>query len=151
MGFLQHRELRKPVPMDRLKHDMIFINLPVTDLDKSRNFYAGLGFVENKTFSDERTSSFEVNASIVVMLLQSGRFQEFSNRPVTAAGGSREVLNCLSVASPADADELASRVRACGGVLTKEPAADGPMYGGSFDDPDGHGWEFVYMDPEAFA
>lgn len=25
------------------------------------------------------------------------------------------------------------------------------MYGGAFDDPDGHGWELMYFDPEALA
>lgn len=44
--------LRKALIRDLVEHGMFFLNLPVTDLEKSRNFYAGLGFVENKIISD---------------------------------------------------------------------------------------------------
>lgn len=135
--------------MSRLRHDMIFINLPVADLAAARTFYAGLGFTENEIFRDEHTASFEVSDSIVVMLLESSRFREFSDRPVIGPGGPREVLNCLSVSSVADADELARRAVAHGGAITRDFVTEGPMYGGAFDDPEGHGWEVMYFDPEA--
>ncbi|ANE03574.1 VOC family protein [Corynebacterium crudilactis] len=137
--------------MARLQHDMIFINLPVTDLATSKRFYAGLGFKENEIFRDEHTASFEVSDVIVVMLLETERFNSFTKRPAVESNGSREVLNCLSVCSTEDADELVRRAQEFGGVVTRELAAEGPMYGGAFDDPDGHGWELMYFDPEALA
>ncbi|MFP7366458.1 VOC family protein [Corynebacterium callunae] len=137
--------------MARLAHDMIFINLPVSDLAASKRFYAGLGFKENEIFRDEHTASFEVSDIIVVMLLETERFQGFSTRPVVEKNGPREVLNCLSVSSIEDADEFARRAAEFGGTITRELAAEGPMYGGAFDDPDGHGWELMYFDPAALA
>lgn len=91
--------------MARLQHDMIFINLPVSDLEASKKFYSRLGFVENQVFRDE-PASFEISDAIVVMLLDTAKFEEFNNRAVVEPGGSREVLNCLSVCSIEDADEL---------------------------------------------
>ncbi|WP_080795871.1 VOC family protein [Corynebacterium pacaense] len=135
--------------MDRLRHDMIFINLPVADISVASDFYAGLGFTKNEMFSDDNTSSFMVSDVIVVMLLQTRRFSDFTERPVVEPQGAREVLNCLSVCSKEDADELMRRVRTARGTVTRELAEDGPMYGGAFDDPDGHGWELMYFDPEA--
>ncbi|BAU95323.1 lactoylglutathione lyase [Corynebacterium suranareeae] len=137
--------------MARLQHDMIFINLPVTDLAASKRFYAGLGFAENPVFSDEHTASFEVSDAIVVMLLDTERFNTFTHRPAVEKNGPREVLNCLSVCSTEDADEFMRRAREFGGTITRELAAEGPMYGGAFDDPDGHGWELMYFDPDALA
>lgn len=137
--------------MARLQHDMIFINLPVSDLAASKRFYAGLGFKENTVFSDEHTASFEVSDAIVVMLLETARFSDFTKRPIVEKNGSREVLNCLSVCSTEDADEFVRRAQEFGGTITRELAAEGPMYGGAFDDPDGHGWELMYFDPEALA
>ncbi|ALC05374.1 lactoylglutathione lyase [Corynebacterium deserti GIMN1.010] len=137
--------------MERLQHDMIFINLPVSDLAASKSFYAGLGFKENEIFRDEHTASFKVSDVIVVMLLETERFNSFSTRPAVDPGGAREMLNCLSVSSVEDADELVRRATEFGGTVTRELAAEGPMYGGAFDDPDGHGWELMYFDPEALA
>lgn len=130
---------------------MVFINLPVSDLADSKRFYAGLGFTENLIFRDDHTASFEVSDAIVIMLLETERFQGFTERPVIEKNGPREVLNCLSVSSPEDADELVRRAQEFGGTVTRELAAEGPMYGGAFDDPDGHGWELMYFDPAALA
>lgn len=125
--------------------------MPVSDLAASKRFYAGLGFKENEIFRDEHTASFEVSDAIVVMLLETERFNSFSTRPSVEKNGSREVLNCLSVCSPEDADEFARRAAEFGGTITRELAAEGPMYGDAFDDPDGHGWELMFFDPEALA
>lgn len=136
---------------DRLHHERIFINLPVESVSASIRFYRALGFVENQVFRDEATASFEVSDHIVVMLLERERFSSFHSRGTVPAGGAREVLNCLSLESAEDVDEVLRRAGEAGGKITRGPEAQGPMYGGAFDDPDGHGWELMWMDPEALA
>lgn len=137
-----------PQPI-RLEHRQIFVNLPVTDLTKARDFYRALGWKHNETFSDEQTVTFEVSEHIVVMLQERDRFASFHDRRTLEPGGPREMLNAVGAASARDVDELVRRARQAGGAVIREPEAQGPMYGAAFDDPDGHGWEVVYMDPAA--
>lgn len=136
---------------ERLSHPMIFINLVVEDVKKATAFYRALGWRENEVFRDETTSSMEVSDNIVVMLLENSKFAQFNDRDSYTPGGPREVLNCVQLMSKEDVDTLVSRVREAGGTITREPEAQGPMYGGAFDDLDGHGWEMMWMDPEALA
>jgi uncharacterized protein len=132
--------------MDR----MIFVNLPVKDLAASTAFYLGLGFTKNDMFSDDQCSAVVVSDTIVLMLLTEKRFSDFVVGDVVNEKGSTEIINCLSASSPAEVDELHRRALAHGGSAWKELMAEGPMYGHSFADPDGHVWEVLHMDlPEA--
>ena len=127
---------------------MIFVNLAVSDLDRAKAFYAGLGFSFNEQFSDENTASVVVSDAIVVMLLTRERFADFvPGGTVGDPAAPTAVLNALSVDSREEADDLLSRALANGGKPW-QPALDmGVMYGTSFTDPDGHVWETVWMDP----
>jgi uncharacterized protein len=130
---------------------MIFVNLPVADLDRAKAFYAGLGFSFNEQFSDERTASVVISESIVVMLLTRDRFADFVVGSVGDPAEATTALNALSVDSREEADDLLSRALAHGGKPW-QPAQDlGFMYGTSFTDPDGHVWETVWMDPAQIA
>ena len=46
----------------------IFINLPVSDLEKSKKFYQALGFSENPLFTDEEQKCMIWSDSIYIML-----------------------------------------------------------------------------------
>ena len=126
---------------------MIFINLPVADLDRAAAFYAALGFGFNEQFSDERTASVVISEQIVVMLLTRDRFADFVPGEVGNPGEATSVINALSVESREEADELLSRALASGGRPWQPAQDDGFMYGTSFSDPDGHVWETVWMNP----
>jgi predicted lactoylglutathione lyase len=126
---------------------MIFINLPVADLDRAAAFYAALGFGFNEQFSDERTASVVISDQIVVMLLTRDRFADFVPGEVGNPGEATSVINALSVESREEADELLSRALASGGRPWQPAQDDGFMYGTSFTDPDGHVWETVWMNP----
>jgi predicted lactoylglutathione lyase len=126
---------------------MIFINLPVADLDRAAAFYAALGFGFNEQFSDERTASVVISEQIVVMLLTRDRFADFVPGEVGNPGEATSVINALSVESREEADELLSRALASGGRPWQPAQDDGFMYGTSFADPDGHVWETVWMSP----
>ncbi|MER7515710.1 VOC family protein [Streptomyces sp. NPDC126499] len=132
---------------------MIFVNLPVKDLDASKAFYEKLGYSINPQFSDETAASVVISDTIFVMLLTEEKFKSFTapGKEISDAAKSTEVLISLSAESREKADELADRALAAGGSPAKEPMDLGFMYGRSFADPDGHHWEVFWMDPAAVA
>lgn len=124
---------------------MIFVNLPVADLAASTAFYTGLGFTKNADFSDDRASCIVISDSIHVMLLTREFFSEFINGEI-APRGTTQVLPCLSASSRGEVDELVNTALALGGKPWRPTMQEGPMYGHSFCDPDGHAWELVHME-----
>ncbi|HEY5787661.1 MAG TPA: VOC family protein [Microlunatus sp.] len=125
---------------------MLFINLPVTDLSTATDFYTGLGFGLNSDFSSGECSCIVVADTIFVMLLVRDRFADFTAGPVGDARTSTTVINCLSAVSRDEVDELVARALTTGGKPWLDKISDGPMYGHSFADPDGHVWEVLYME-----
>jgi predicted lactoylglutathione lyase len=128
---------------------MIFVNLPVNDLADSKAFYTGLGFAVNEQFSDDQAACIVVSETIYVMLLVEDRFKDFINGEISDAHQSSEVLLCLSAESRAEVDQLVAAALAHGGKPWKPVLEQGPMYGHSFADPDGHVWEVLHMDMSA--
>ncbi len=125
---------------------MIFINLPVADLDATKAFYTGLGFPINEEFSDDNSACVVISETIYVMALTRSRFADFVNGPVADPAAGTQVINCLSTESRAEVDDLVSRALTHGGKPWREPMDEGFMYGHSFADPDGHVWEVMFME-----
>ncbi len=130
---------------------MIFVNLPVADLEASTRFYTALGFSKNPNFSDDTASCMIVSEQIYVMLLTHEKFKFFINGPISDARQGKEVLNCLSAGSRAEVDDFKAKALGSGGSEWKPNMDMGSMYGSSFQDPDGHVWEIMYMDMSAVA
>jgi predicted lactoylglutathione lyase len=128
-------------PIDRL----IFINLPVIDLERSRAFYAGLGFAVDRHLSDDQCVCVVISRTICVMLLEHERFAEAVVGEIADAHRTTEVLNCLSAASRDEVDTLVARALAGGGRPWRDKVDDEFMYGHSFADPDGHVWELLHL------
>ncbi len=128
---------------------MIFVNLPVKDIERSRAFFTALGFSFNPEYSDDRTLCMIVEQNIFVMLLQEERFRDFINGDICDATSSTEVLTCLSAASREEIDRTITAALASGGSRWKPVQDHGFMYAGSFQDPDGHVWELVHMTEQA--
>jgi uncharacterized protein len=125
---------------------MIFLNLPVKDLKASMDFFTELGFEFNTEFSDDKAGCMIVAQNIFVMLIVEERFRDFINGEISDARESTEVLTCLSADSRGHVDEMVAHAIAAGGKPWKPAMEQGPMYGGSFQDLDGHVWELMYMD-----
>jgi predicted lactoylglutathione lyase len=125
---------------------MIFVNLPVKDLKASNEFFAELGFDFNPEFSDDQAACMVVDQNIFVMLLVEERFRDFINGEISDARRTTEVLTCLSADSKEHVDETITKAIAAGGKPWKPAIEEGPMYGGSFQDLDGHVWELMYME-----
>ncbi|MFB9949747.1 VOC family protein [Rhizobium puerariae] len=128
---------------------MIFVNLPVADIDVATRFYTSLGFTRNPNFSDETASCMIVSEQIYVMLLEHEKFRDFINGDIADARRVKEVLNCLSAGSRQEVDDFKAKALGAGGGEWKPNIEMGPMYGCSFQDPDGHVWEIMYMDMSA--
>ena len=129
---------------------MIFINLPVADLGKSRAFLEALGAVNEPKFTDDTAACMTFSDAIHVMILTYDKFSQFTPRPIADARQGSEVLLCLSADSRESVDTAVSRAEAAGGTADPAPKQDyGVMYGRSVADPDGHIWEIMWMDPAA--
>jgi uncharacterized protein len=127
----------------------IFVNLPVKDLVRSVAFFTRLGFKFNAQFTDETATCMIVSDDIFVMLLTEAKFAEFTPKPICDASKSTEVLVALSCESRAAVDDMVRKSLAAGGTTYAESKDYGFMYQHGFQDPDGHIWELVYMDPKA--
>ena len=129
---------------------MIFVNLPVADLTKSRAFLEALGAVNEPKFTDETAACMTLSETIHVMLLTHDKFQQFTPLPIADAKTGSEVLLCLSSESRESVDLTVNRAVAAGGTADPSPKQDyGVMYGRSVSDPDGHIWEIMWMDAAA--
>ncbi len=129
----------------------IFINLPVTDLGRSKAFYEALGFRNEPKFSNEHAAAMVLSDTINVMLLTHDFYSSFTPRPIAEPHGTSQVLLCISCDSPAEVDRMIEAALANGGKADQSPKSEaepgGPMYGRDFEDPDGHQWEPMWMDP----
>jgi predicted lactoylglutathione lyase len=124
---------------------MIFLNLPVKDVEESKRFFGELGFEFNLDYADDHTACMVVDENIFVMLLEEPRFRDFINGEI-ADPSTTEALIALTADSREEVDRLIEKAIASGGKPWKPNQDQGPMYGGSFQDPDGHVWEVVHMD-----
>ena len=124
---------------------MIFVNLPVKDLQASKRFFGELGFGFDPKYEDEQAACLVIDENIFAMLLTEAKFKEFINGDI-ADPSTTETLLAVSVESRDDVDEVANKALAVGGKDWKPPLEQGPMYSRSFQDPDGHVWEVMHMD-----
>lgn len=128
---------------------MIFISLPVADLEVSTNFYKALGFTSNPQFSDETSSCMVWSETIVFMLLTHDRWRGFTSRPIPPSTSSGVML-ALSCDSRDAVDAMNAAAGAHGGSADINPIEDhGFMYARDFADPDGHAVGALWMDMAA--
>ena len=128
----------------------IFINLPVEDLPRATEFYEAIGAEKNPKFSDDTASGMSMSDTIKVMLLTHEKMKQFAPRPIADARKSNEVLLCIQMDTKEAVDALVSKAGAAGGGIDPGPVMEmeNLMYGRSFEDPDGHIWEVMWMSAE---
>jgi predicted lactoylglutathione lyase len=118
-------------------------------LERSKAFFAKLGYTFNEKFTDSSAACMVISEHIYSMLLSEARFKDFTPKTIVDATKSTEVLVALAVESKAKVDELADTALKAGATKTREPQDHGFMYERSFNDLDGHIWEIFWMDPAA--
>ncbi|MGX5681148.1 VOC family protein [Schumannella luteola] len=128
----------------------MFVNLPVTDLERAKSFYTALGFTINPAFTDHNAACVVVDEGHnYFMILTREFFQTFTDLPLGDNATAPAVATAIFVDSRAEVDAAAEAGLAAGGTEAR-PAADyGFMYQRQLTDPDGNLIEFGWMDPVA--
>jgi predicted lactoylglutathione lyase len=127
----------------------IFVNLPVKDLNKSKEFFTKIGFTINPRFTDETAACVVISEDIYAMILTHAKFREFTRKEIADATQTTEVLTCLSSDSKDNVNETVDKAIAAGATEARDTMDFGFMYARSFNDLDGHIWEVMWMDPSA--
>ena len=131
-----------------MKIKSIFVNLPIKDLGKTKDFWEKLGFTFNEQFSDERALCLVLNDGMIYsMLITHEMFSTFTNRPISD-GATTQVLTAIQVDSREQVDEIVRLALENGATRYRESADHGWMYYDSFADLDGHQWEIMFSDPK---
>lgn len=129
-----------------MKVKAIYVNLPVKDLQKTRDFWTKLGFSFNKQFSNEKALCLILNEGLIYsMLISHEMFSTFTNRPI-ADSSTTQVLTCIEVDSKEEVDKIVKTAVENGATLYRENTDHGWMYYACFADLDGHQWEILYTD-----
>ncbi|NJQ00752.1 VOC family protein [Streptomyces zingiberis] len=129
---------------------MVFVNLPVKDVGRSRAFFEALGFTFDERFSDGKALCVVLDEGrSYAMLLDEPFFQGFTKKEIPDTGRTSEVITALGACDRAEVDRLVDAALAAGGSPTGDPMEETGMYARSFHDLDGHIWEIVHMDMSA--
>lgn len=132
-----------------MQHQMIFVNLPVEDTARSREFFSALGYSFDERMCQEGTAlALEIGPNHYAMLLQREFFATF-HRARTADPDQHEVLLCVSADSREQVDAVVDAAIAAGGTDVRSENEQDFMYGRSYADLDGHIWEVMWMDVAA--
>lgn len=129
-------------------HSMLFVNLPVADVDRSRKFFADLGYAINEQFSGESAVTLVLGDNQFAMLLQRDAFDALHPLETADAAKVKECVVCLGVDSRDAVDALVNRAIAAGGT-DGDSEDHGSMYGRSYNDLDGHSWQIFWTDDAA--
>ena len=124
----------------------IFINLAVTDLQKSMDFYTALSFTNNPQFSDDSGKSMVWCENIFVMLLTHEKFAGFATKPIADTKSSVAGLFSLSTENVDEVNSIMTNGLNAGGIEPSEMKDYGFMQMRTIEDFDGHTWEIFYMD-----
>ncbi len=125
----------------------LWLNLPVKDVEKSKEFFSKLGFSFNTQHGNSPVSASLVVGKNVVMLFEENAFKSFTKSEIANTVNTNEILISIDAESKKEVDELSQKVVNAGGEVFSNPGEkDGWMYGCAFTDLDGHKWNVLYMD-----
>lgn len=128
-----------------MKIKSIFINLPIKDIRKTREFWTKLGFSFNEQFSDDRALCLVLNEGLIYsMLITHEMFRTFTNRSI-ADGTTTQVLAAIQVESRELVERIVKLALENGATRYRESVDHGWMYYDSFADLDGHQWEVMFI------
>ena len=128
----------------------IFINLAVSDLQKSMDFYTAMGFSNNPQFSDDAGKCMVWSESIYLMILSHEKFLNFTKKNIADTKSSIAGLFSLSVESVDEVNTIVGNGLKAGGIEPSEMRDYGFMQQRTIEDFDGHTWEVFYMDMSKF-
>ena len=130
---------------------MLFINMPVTDLDRAKAFWEALGFEINPAFTDHNAACVVIEKDhSYAMIVTREFYQTFTDLPLGDPAKNPTSGTSIFVNSREEVDAAVERGLAAGGREAQPPADYGFMYQRGIADLDGHQWEVFYMDEAQF-
>jgi predicted lactoylglutathione lyase len=128
----------------------IYINLAVSNLERTNNFFQELGFSFNPKFSNEQASCMVLNDKAAVMLLNEAFFRSFTKNEIADAHRTTEVLLAIDQPDKNSVNVFVDKAISLGAKENRDPQDHGFMFARSFHDLDGHIWEVLWMDEANF-
>ena len=130
----------------------IFVNLSVTDLERSKAFYTALGFTINPLFSDHTAACVVVEQDHSYFMIHTREyFQTFTELPIGDPAVSPTSSTAIFLDSREAVDAAVTAGIAAGGSQPQEATDYGFMYQRGLTDPDGNIFDFGWMNPDAAA
>ncbi|MET0736545.1 MAG: VOC family protein [Microbacterium sp.] len=127
----------------------IFVNIPTSDLDRSKAFYTALGADINPLFTDENAACIVWDENVFFMVLTKEYLATFTDKPIVDPKTHAQALIALSRDSREHVDTVIAAGLANGGTEPRPTTDLGFMYSRDLEDPDGNILEFLYMEPQA--
>jgi uncharacterized protein len=127
----------------------IFVNLPTTDLERSKSFYEALGFTINPAFTDENAACVVLDDNIYFMVLTREYLGTFTDKQIIDPKTHAQTSIALSRDSREDVDDVLAKGLTAGGSEPREAQDYGFMYSRDLEDPDGNILGFLFMEPAA--
>ena len=127
---------------------MVFVNFPVSDLEKSTEFYTQLGFTINTVFSDENASCMVWDDNFYIMLLKHDFYTKFlKDKTIADTQKTSAALIAMVLDSADDVKKFAETAKANGGTyhMFNNGVPEDQMYGLEVQDLDGNTLEPVWM------
>jgi predicted lactoylglutathione lyase len=128
---------------------VLYVQLPVADLEHSKAFFAKLGFSFDPRSGGETAACMLVGEQAIVMLLDHATFAQYAHLPTGDPTTHTQALYSFGVSARDDVDTIADAALAAGASEADGPEDHGFMYTRSFHDLDGHPWQVMWMDPAA--
>ena len=128
----------------------MFVNLPVTDLERAKAFYTAVGFTINPLFTDHNAACVVVeDGHSYFMILTREFFQSQTELPIGDPKVNPTAGTAVFLATREEVDAAVAAGVAAGGSEVHAPADYGFMYQRGLTDPDGNVVDFGWMDPAA--
>lgn len=128
----------------------VFINLAVTNLQQSMDFYTALGFTNNPQFSDDTAKCMVWCENIFLMIMTHEKISSFATKPIADTNSNLAGIFSLSLESIEEVNNLMTNGLNAGGIEANEMRDYGFMQQRTIEDFDGHTWELFYMDMSKF-
>ena len=128
----------------------IFINLVVSNLQKSMDFYTALGFSNNPQFSDDTAKCMVWSEHIFVMIMTQEKFLNFATKPIADTKLQLAALYSISVNNIDEINNIVNNGLQAGGIEPTQMKDYGFMQQRTIEDFDGHTWEIFCMDMTKF-
>ncbi|WP_353815878.1 VOC family protein [Agromyces sp. SYSU T00266] len=127
----------------------IFVNLPTTDLERSKSFYEALGFTINPAFTDENAACVVLDENIYFMVLTKEYLGTFTDKQIIDTTTHAQTSIAFTRDSRDEVDVVLAKGLAAGGTEPREAQDYGFMYSRDLEDPDGNILGFLFMEPAA--